>query len=970
LIFLLKITILREKFMPIPQLDRAPLPRRAREHWRARHGAPPPKNLSDFFRRISWIKLTLLIIGGVLGVVVLMFVFFALTLPSPEKLLERQVAQSTKIYDREGATVIYEIHGDKKRTLVALDQIPQDVREATVAIEDKNFYQHGGFSVWAILRTAITNIIFNRSGGGSTLTQQFVKNALLTNEKKYTRKIKEVILAYRLENKFSKDEILQMYLNEIPYGSSNYGVEAASQFYFGKPVKEVNLAEAAILAALPQAPSRYSPYGQNKDLLIGRQQYTLDQMAKQGYITQADADQAKKTEIKFQQRLENITAPHFVMYIKQLLEDKYGTKEVEQGGLKIYTTLDVKKQQIAEDAIKNQADKNEKNYNASNAALVSLDPKTGEVLAMVGSRDYFDDKIDGQFNVAIAPRQPGSSFKPVVYAAAFSLGYTPDTMVYDTVTNFSTDPNKKYEPHNYDSAEHGPVSFRQALAGSLNIPAVKAMYLAGVDNVLKLAQKLNYSTLNDKDRFGLSLVLGGGEVKLLEHTNAYSAFATAGEVPDLIMIKKVEDNDGRVLEETKDIKRHEVLSANVAKMINSILSDNNARAYIFGAKNYLTLPDRQVAAKTGTTNDYRDAWTIGYTPSLVTGVWVGNNDNSEMKRGADGSQVAAPIWNRFMREALLGTPAENLATDYAIDPATPPILLGRDFGAQKIKIDRASGLLANDQTPDTFIEEKSYLQPHDLLYFINRNNPLGPPPANPTDDPQFTAWEAGAKQWIDRQQQTNPDFSTATPPTDYDNAHQDGLKPTFTVNGLADGQTIAEPLPIISVAASAPRGVNRVEYLVNDLTFAVNYTTPFALNHSLSFLRNGSQKITVKVCDDLDNCSSQNFNVTLNLSQTTSGSFGLRWLAPTANSQLTAKNLPLSLQISLTSPENIAVIKFFVQAPHRDPELAQTKKMIRADTEQGSWQPDQTPSGDYQFWAEAIGWQGAIKTTERVTVKF
>ncbi|MCX6795992.1 MAG: transglycosylase domain-containing protein, partial [Candidatus Falkowbacteria bacterium] len=547
------------------------------------------------------------------------------SLPDPNHLIEREVAQSTRIYDRTGKNIIYEIFSEQKRTLVKLSDIPADVKNATIAIEDKDFYKHKGFSFWAIFRSAVTDIIFRRSAGGSTLTQQFIKNAVLTNEKTLTRKIKELILAYRLEQKFSKDEILQMYLNEIPYGSTAYGVQAASQLYFGKDVKDTNLAEAAILAALPQAPTRYSPYGSHKDLLIGRQQYILELMSKQGYITEQEMNDAKNTEVKFKTPSASMIAPHFVMHIKEILSDKYGEKMVEQGGLKITTTLDLYKQNIAEEAIKTIGEKNSAKYDAGNAALLSLDPKTGQILAMVGSRDYFNDDIDGQVNVITSQRQPGSSIKPIIYSAAFIKGYTPNTILFDVVTNFSTS-DTPYEPHNYDSKEHGPVTMRQALAGSLNVPAVKTLYLAGVDNVLNLAQDFGYTTFSDRSRFGLSLVLGGGEVKPIEHFNAFSAFAREGIIHPVTGLLKVEDSAGNVLEEYKDDAGKQVIDPKIAREINNILSDNSARAFIFGEKNYLTLDNRPVAAKTGTTNDYHDAWTIGYTPSIVTGVWVGNSD--------------------------------------------------------------------------------------------------------------------------------------------------------------------------------------------------------------------------------------------------------------------------------------------------------------------------------------------------------
>lgn len=961
--------------MPIPQFKPKTSPHLPAQHWKnnqePRTRGGKLSRLINWIRHASWIKLLLAGVGVCLALLLLMVIFFTLTLPSPNKLIDRQVAESTKIYDREGKTILYEIHGDQKRTLVTVDQIPESVRQATIAIEDKDFYKHGGFSVWAMFRTAVTDVLFHKSAGGSTLTQQFVKNAILTNDKTIVRKIKELILSYRIEQTFSKDEILQMYLNEIPYGSSNYGVQSASQFYFGKDVKDVNLAESAILAALPQAPSRYSPYGANKDLLMGRQQYILDQMAKQGYITQAEAETAKKTEIKFQERLANITAPHFVMYIKQILEEKYGTEEVEQGGLKIYTTLDLPKQLMAEKAVKEQAEKNAKSYNASNAALVSIDPRTGEVLAMVGSKDYFDDSIDGQVNIAVRPRQPGSSFKPIVYSAAFIKGYTPDTMVYDAVTNFSTDPAKKYEPHNYDSNEHGPISFRSALAGSLNIPAVKAMYLAGIDNVMKLAADFGYSTLTDKDRFGLSLVLGGGEVTLLEHTNAFSVFAQDGSRPDIVMIRKIEDKNGKVLEEFKEPKITKVIEPNIAHMITSILSDNASRAFVFGASNYLTLGARPAGAKTGTTNDYKDAWTIGFTPSLVTGVWVGNNNNKEMKRGADGSQIAAPIWNRYMKEALANSPIETFA-GYSIDPKTRPILLGQGFGSSKIKIDKLSGLLATADTPETFIVEKNFLQPHDLLYFVDKNNPNGDQPTNPGSDPQFALWEAGVKSWIARQVAKDPNFSTAEPPKDSDTEHRADLKPSLTVFGLSDGDTITELQPNWTVQASAPRGtISRVEYLFNGQVFAVNYEYPYGLNRPLNILANGQQQLTVRACDDIDNCAEQNFSIVLSLSVNQSADFTVGWISPTNSSKVLAKNLPLSLKINASNPESIAQIKFMVQGVGGLVQTIETKKLIRTESVQSAWQPNNAKlGGDYEFWAEATGWSGKTQSTPKIKITY
>lgn len=729
--------------MPIPQL-------KMKKTWEQKPGHQTiAKKIWNNRQRLLAI---LVIFGAFFSIIFLAaIIWISRDLPNPNQLIDREVAQSTKIYDRTGEHVLYEIHGDQKRTLVNLEEIPLTARQATIAVEDKNFYKHGGFSVWAMMRTVVTNIIYQRSAGGSTLTQQFIKNAVLSNEKTLTRKIKELILAQRIEKKFSKDEILQMYLNEIPYGSNAYGIEAASQKYFNKSVKDTSLAEQALLAALPQSPSRYSPYGPNLDILLGRKDYILGLMAEQGYISNEQKEEAKKQEIKFEKPETSITAPHFVMYIKGILSERYGEKAIEQGGLKIITTIDYNKQKIADEVVKEKTKTYQEKYNANNAALVAIDPKNGQVLAMVGSRDYFDNDIAGQVNVATSLRQPGSSMKPIVYASLFEKGYTPDTILYDVVTNFSTDPSNSYTPHNYNLLEYGPVSIRKALAGSLNIPAVKAIYLAGIKNVIELAQSLGYSSLNNPDNYGLSLVLGGGEVKLLEHVNAYSAFARDGQVSPINTILKVEDRDGKILEEYKEESR-KALTSKTARQINSILSDNSARSFIFGEKNYLILPDRPVAAKTGTTNDYHDAWTVGYTPSLVAGVWIGNTDNKAMKRGADGSVLAAPVWNDFMKKVLSNTPVETFKTDdnvktgkNVIDGVLP--LLG------KIKTDKRTGFPASSQTPEEFIEYKTIYEHHSILYYVDKNDPLGPQPNNPSNDSQFNSWESAIAKWAEKSKQ-------------------------------------------------------------------------------------------------------------------------------------------------------------------------------------------------------------------------
>jgi len=889
--------------------------------------------------------------------------YFYLTynLPDPNRLSERQVPESTKIYDRSGATILYEIHGDQKRTLVNLKDIPDDVKNATIAIEDKNFYKHSGFSLWAIFRTLVTDILFGKRAGGSTLTQQFVKNAILTNEFSFSRKAKEIILAYRIEKKFSKDEILQMYFNEIPYGSTAYGVEAASRMYFGKSARDVNLAEAAVLAAIPQAPSRYSPFGRpNKDLLLSRQKYILGLMAEYGYISAKEAEAAKNEEVKFKAPSANMIAPHFVMYVKEILADKYGEKTVEQGGLKIYTTLDLYKQKIAEEVINEKAPANEKTYQATNAALVSLDPKTGQVLAMVGSKDYFNDEIDGQVNVTLQPRQPGSSFKPIVYTAAFSKGYTPDTVLYDVVTNFSTDPAKPYEPHNYDSKEHGPVTMRQALAGSLNIPAVKTIYLAGIDNVIGLAQNLGYTTLNDRNRFGLSLVLGGGEVKLLEHTNAFSAFAREGVKRRPAVILKVEDGSGKVLEEFAD-QEQKVLEPRLARLTNSILSDNNARAYIFGANKYLTLGSRPVATKTGTTNDYRDAWTIGYTPSLVTGVWVGNNDNREMKRGADGSMVAAPIWHDFMDRVLGNTPIEYFNAPEPISTGKP-VLDGAIDQEITVKIDKFSGQLANENTPASAIVEKQFRQTHDILFYVNKDDPRGPAPTDPKTDPQYDLWEKALAAWAQKQGIVN-----SAPPTEADNVHRADLLPTISILYPADKQTITSQTLAAQIAAAAPNGVNRAEYYVDDYLFDTVIAAPFSLSKSVSALINGQHELTVRVCDAVDNCAAQKISFNLiNNSAPKKLNIGASLTQPAPDANLFKYDFPVPLKAAVVNSEQVAAVVFYLKDSSGNPrQLAQSQVK---DSSAAANLPGPLAPGAYKLYAQARGWQRQTATSAEITI--
>ncbi|OGH37416.1 MAG: hypothetical protein A3B44_02095 [Candidatus Levybacteria bacterium RIFCSPLOWO2_01_FULL_38_21] len=600
---------------------------------------------------------------GLIAFIIIMtglFLWYGRQLPTPGKLINPPLGQSTRIYDRKGI-LLYSVYQDKNRTYVKLKDIPTDLQHATISIEDKNFYKNQGFSITGYFR-AIRNVFLLRGlSGGSTITQQLVKNVLLSSERTIPRKIKELMLAIQVDKKYSKDQILEMYLNDVSYGGANIGVEAASESYFGKKVKDLTLAENAFLAGLPQAPSIYSPFS-GKKYYITRTENVLTQMVSEKYITKKDKEKAL-SEIKnktFPQKDKSIKAPHFVIYVKQLLAKQFGESAVETGGLQVTTTLDYSIEQEAEKVIKEEIDKL-KGYNVGNGAAIVIDPKSGEILAMVGSKDYFDIKNDGNFNTALSNRQPGSSLKPIMYATAFEKGYTPSTMIVDVKTDFPTNDPKHpiYTPVNYDGKYRGPIQIRFALGSSINLPAVKMLSRVGIKDVMQKAYDMGIEnwkpTRENMADVGLSLVLGGRETSLLSEVTAYSVFANQGVRQDPIAILKVTDSKGNTLFEHKKRDGKKVLSAEVAYLISHILLDNNARTLAFGPNSWLVVPGKTVSVKTGTTDEKRDNWTVGYTPSYVVGVWVGNNDNSPMNQAiSSGVTGASPIWNRIMRFALKG----------------------------------------------------------------------------------------------------------------------------------------------------------------------------------------------------------------------------------------------------------------------------------------------------------------------------
>lgn len=798
------------------------------------------------WKNIFHLSGVLILAGFIVGTMTVVWV--SKDLPDPNKLNDRQVPQSTKIYDRTGEHLLYEVYQNQKRTLIELDQMSPLLPKAVIAVEDRKFYEHSGVRVVSILRAGFNNLIGRKSGSGgaSTLTQQFIKKTVVGDEHSIFRKLKEAVLALRLEKKYTKDEILKMYLNEVPFGSTNYGVEAASQSYFHKSAKDTTLSESAALAALIQAPSRYL---NNISALRERRDTVLRLMFEQGYINEEQKIQAQNEALRIYRNSGIMQAPHFVLYVKQLLADQFGEKTIDSQGLKVITTIDYEKQLAAEKIVKENGEKFAKQYNANNAALVAIDPKTAQILALVGSRDFENEEIDGQFNVAIlGRRQPGSSFKPFVYTAAFEKGYTPDTVIYDTVTNFDQRSGGDYTPKNYDGKEHGLVTIRKALQGSLNIPAVKTLYLVGTKNAIDFAKRFGYTTLSDEA--GLSLVLGGSEVSLLEHTNAYATLANNGSYHQPVSILKVTDSKGSVLSEWKESPGEEAVKPELAATISNVLSDDGARAYMFGRNGSLTLPDRPVAAKTGTTNDYKDAWTMGYVPSLAVGIWVGNTKPSTMKGG--GNTLAGLIWNQFMKTATKDTQPETFPEPPTND-ATKPVLRGSDGGI-KLKINKTNGRIASSSTPPAITVEKIYLPPHDILHYVNKDDPRGPAPTNPFDDPQYENWEGSLREWIQRQTNSGKEVSLEEPPTEYDSSgYNPELSPRVEIISPNNNETINGRQVDIKIKATAPMGIKQVFYTIDGEPVGSSEQFPFDFSYTFDKLFISQHVLNVSAIDDRGN---------------------------------------------------------------------------------------------------------------------
>jgi len=931
---------------------------------------------------------------GLIGVGFFAFVFLFLaiflTLPDVDNVRNLVASQSSIVMDREGE-VLYTIHGDENRKTIPLAEISKYAPLAVMAIEDDQFYEHPGIDIPAIIKALCSEIGICKARGGSTLTQQFVKNAFLSSERTYTRKAKEMILALQLESKFTKDEIMAMYLNRIPYGANIYGVEIASQKFFGKPAAELTLAESTILAAIPKAPSYYSPYGGNvyakidldeaeiirqdlhseqdlvnadptfiskgllgktytfgeedsaRDIYVkGRVAFVLERMEFLGYITAEERASAQEEAdaMEFTPFREDIVAPHFVMYVREMMEEKYGKEQIKKGGLRITTTLSGEMQAAAEEAVAGRAEHNEANFRASNAALISVDPNNGQIMAMVGSRDFWNDEIDGKVNVTLRPRLPGSSFKPISYAAAFLQGYAPSTVLYDVRTKFGS----WYEPENYDGKFNGPVSIRQALGASLNIPAVKAGHLAGISNVLDLARKMGIGLNQPDDWYGLSLSLGAGEARPLDMALAYAVFANGGYKVEPVAILKVEDSEGNILEEYEAPKKNElILDPQVAYLINNILSDASARPGEYW-RNQLTVPGHQNGAKTGTSNKKKnninypfDTWTIGYVRNLSTAVWTGNADGTHLSLSASGLDVASPIWRNFMIEAVKHVdkadfekpegirwvrvakrsgklPSEHTPEDEIVSAvfASFGVPTKYDNSYQFVEIDKISGKLATEFTPDEAREKKAFYTHHSIL-------------------PDNQQWESAVRRWAEENNQDEP------PPTEYDDVHTAqtmDTKPEIRITAPSSMSTVGPPVLDVWVSIQSPAGVEKVDYYFDGELMDTSTRPPYAGTIRLpDNLKNGSSHtVRAIVFDEIYRSNQSSITVKIGKDET----------PPTVNFTYPANGAKLNIGAGIEahvdardSNGGISRVRFYLDG------------RLKRDTEEGpySWQfivPDDT----------------------------
>ena len=796
-------------------------------------------------------------VGAVIAAAFVLFLVFTVNIPDLNDADERRIAQSTKIYDRTGQILLYDVHGTEKRTVIPFSEIPRHVKNATIALEDDSFYQHHGIRPLSTLRAVLRNIFTGSSQGGSTITQQLAKNIFLTPEKTVTRKLKEWILALKIEREYAKDEILSLYLNQIPYGNGAYGIEAAAETFFGKKARDLGLRESAYLAVLPRATTFYSPYGKNRKALDDRAAFALRRMKELDLISEQEYEAATRSEIVFSPaRTQGIIAPHFVIEVREKLNRQFGEDIVERGGLRVVTTLDVDLQKKAEEVVEKYAESIEKNFDARNSGMVAIDPKTGDVLAMVGSRNYFDIEHEGNFNITTAHRQPGSAFKPFVYATALKKGFTPETAIFDVPTEFNplctpdgiAPPGAKedicYHPQNYDEKFRGPVTIREALAQSLNVPAVKVLYLAGLGESLATARDFGITSLNEPDRYGLTLVLGGGEVSVLELTSAFGVFANNGTKNPSRDILSIEDVAGRSVFRS-ELHPTEVIDPNIARAITDILSDNKARTPAFGEFSALYFPGKKVAAKTGTTNDYRDAWVLGYTPGIAIGAWSGNNDNTPMQKKVAGF-IVAPWWHEIMEYALVRMPSEEFQTPDRF-PQPKPVLRGEWRGGVEYVIDRISGKLATEFTPKETQEKRVVMQVHSILYWIDKDDPFGPEPNNPEKDSQFTNWESKVREWA----LSNKFFdqTTAVIPKESDTVHTPLTQPKITgaVISPQKEEYLKSETIVIRPIFESTYPIVQIDYFINEEFAGSVKRSPFEFTTRLDAIPDTLRNIPIKI---------------------------------------------------------------------------------------------------------------------------
>lgn len=944
--------------MPIPQIEKKQ-PKKGKKSTQAprKHTRSKGKKGKNGKKRRSWLHrifLMAVVFGlfGALGVGIV-FAVVAQELPDPNKISDRAVAQSTRIFARDGETLLYEIHGDENRTLIDIETIPDYAVQATVAIEDDEFYTHHGIDWKGILRAAGFNILSGDATGqgGSTLTQQFVKNAIVGTEQTYTRKLKEVVLAIELEQIYTKEEILQLYFNEIPYGSTAYGIESASQLYFDVSASELTLPQAATLAAMPQRPTYFSPYGSNVDKLLDRKDTVLDRMADLDYITEEEAEAAKAEEIVFAERREDISSPHFVFYVRELLAEKYGEKTLEQGGLKVVTTLDPNKQSLAEQAVLDGMEKI-RGYGGENAALVSIDAHNGEILAMVGSYDYFSDTIDGQVNVTIRERQPGSSFKPIAYLTAFENGYTPNTVLWDVETDFPIE-SGNYHPRNYSLGQAGPISMGNALRTSLNIPAVKTLYLAGIDTVLDNAEKLGYTTFSDRSRYGLALVLGGGEVTLLEHTSAFATLAREGERHPANAILSIEDSTGEKIFE-QQARSEDTVDPNAVRHLNKAL-----------AGGWISLDGgRPVTAKTGTTNDYRDAWTIGYTPSVATGVWVGNNNNSEMYNGAAGLIVATPIFEQYMNSVLAGTPVETFNAPETSGSSNPAINGSLLSGETRI-VDSETGKVIPDECleeyPEEFKAEKEFKIAHSILYYVNREDPTSGIPSNPASDPHFNAWESAVQNYATAKEDSN--FIKSEEDLEYEDCsfRDQSITPKVSISSPTGTVDINDFSIKVKIKAGKNREIAKVEYFIDGNIVDTKTEEPFTSTYSAFSLTGGRHTLTVIATDNAGVSAEASSDFTFQADE--GGTLGI--ISPSSGDVV----LPATIRAYVPNPEDAEVVKFY----HYDSETGGDHVLIGEANNPSSnyvetlWL-SAPEKGGYTLYVKVTNSDGSIDRSSNVSV--